>query len=79
MTCCNPSVFGKTKVVVDRSKIQIDLIKLVSGERLVRLSEPRSGLALEKKLDPGRSVARQKEQLLGVFEAALAQAQAISA
>jgi len=65
--------------MVDRSKIQIDLIKLVSGERLVRLTEPRSGLALEKKLDPKRSVVRQKEQLLGVFEAALARAEAITA
>ena len=65
--------------MVDRSKIQIDLINLVSGERLVRLTEPRSGLALEKKLDPKRSVVRQKEQLLGVFEAALARAEAITA
>lgn len=65
--------------MVDRGKIQIDLIKLISGERLVRLTEPRSGLSLEKKLDPNRSVVRQKEQLLGVFEATLARAKAITA
>jgi len=57
--------------MVDRDKIQIDLIKLVSGERLLRLTEPHSGLALEKKLDPTKSVASQKQKLFGVFEAAL--------
>ena len=57
-----------------RENIQIDLIKLVGGERLLRLTEPQSGLALEKKLDPEKPVARQKEKLLGVFEAALAKA-----
>jgi hypothetical protein len=60
--------------MVDRNNIQIDLIKLVGGDRLLRLSEPQSGLALEKKLDPRQSVVRQKERLLGVFEAVLARA-----
>ena len=58
--------------MIERSTIQIDLIKLVSGERLLRLTEPQSGLALEKKLDAKQPVVRQKERLLGVFEAALA-------
>ena len=61
--------------MVDRSKIQIDLIKLVNDERLLRLTEPQSGLALEKKLDPQKPVASQKEMLFGVFEAALARAE----
>ena len=61
--------------MIDRSKIQIDLIKLIGGERLLRLSEPQSGLSLEKKLDAQLPVARQKERLLGVFEAALARAE----
>jgi len=65
--------------MVDRSKIQFDLIKLTSGERLLRLTEPQSGLSLEKKLDSQRSVVRQKEQLLGVFEAALARAETMTA
>ena len=65
--------------MVDRSKIQIDLIKLVSGDRILRLSEPQSGLALEKKLDAKQPVVRQKERLLGMFEAALARAEAIAA
>ena len=60
--------------MIDLSTIQIDLIKLVSGERLLRLTEPQSGLALEKKLDAKQPVVRQKERLLGVFEAALARA-----
>ncbi len=64
----------KNKIMVDRNKIQIDLIKLISGERLLRLTEPQSGLALEKKLDSQKSIAGQKETLLTVFEAALAKA-----
>ena len=65
--------------MVDRSKIQIDLIKLVGGERLLRLTEPQSGLSLEKKLDPQKPVASQKEKLLGVFDAALARAEMMAA
>jgi hypothetical protein len=65
----------KNKAVVDRKNIQIDLIKLVGGERLLRLTESQSGLALEKKLDPQKSVASQKVELLAVFEAALARAE----
>ena len=61
--------------MIDRSKIQIDLIKLVSGERLLRLTEPQSGLSLDKKLDAKLPVVHQKERLLGVFEAALARAE----
>ncbi len=61
--------------MIDRSKIQIDLIKLVSGERLLRLTERASGLSLEKKLDATQPVVREKERLLGVFEAALARAE----
>ena len=57
--------------MVDRKNIQIDLIKLVGGERLLRLTEPQSGLALEQKLDPQKPVASQKEKLFAVFEAAL--------
>ena len=65
--------------MVDRKNIQIDLIKLVGGGRLLRLTEPQSGLALEKKLDPQKPVASQKESLFGVFEAALARAELAAA
>ena len=65
--------------MIDRNNIQIDLIKLVGGERLLPLTEPRSGLALGKKLDPEQTVVRQKERLLRVFEAALARAKLAAA
>ncbi len=58
--------------MVARDKIQFDLIKLGSGERLLRLTEPTSDLSLEKKLAPADAVVRQKEKLLRAFEAALA-------
>lgn len=61
--------------MVDRNNIQTDLIKLAGGERLLRLTEPQSGLSLEKKLDRNQPVVRQKERLLGVFEAALTKAE----
>jgi hypothetical protein len=62
-----------------RNKIQVDLIKLVSGERLIRLTYLPLGLVLEKKLDPKQAVVRQKERLFGVFEAALTQAELMPA
>lgn len=65
--------------MIDRKNIQIDLIRLVGGERLLRLTEPQSGLSLEKKLNAQQPVARQKERLLGVFEAALARAELMAA
>ncbi len=61
--------------MIDRDKIQIDLIKLKGGERLLRLTEPKSGLSLERKLDSKQAVADQKKRLLSVFEAALAQSE----
>lgn len=65
--------------MVDRDRIQFNLIKLVSGERIMRLTEPQSGLSLEKKLAPAEAVVRQKEALLRVFEAALAKAELMTA
>ena len=54
-------------------------VTLARGDRLLRLSEAQSGLSLEKKLDPQKSVVGQKEKLLGVFEAALARAELVAA
>ena len=65
--------------MVDRDKIQFDLIKLVSGERILRLTEPHLGLSLEKKLAPADAVVRQKQRLLQVFDAALARAELLTA
>jgi hypothetical protein len=69
----------KNRSVIDQEKIQIDLIKLVGGGRLLRLTEPHSGLVLEKKLDPAESVATQKRKMCGIFEAALARAELAAA
>jgi len=61
--------------VANRADIQIELVKLPGGERLLRLAEPVSGLALERRLDATQSIHRQKEQLLDVFETALKRAE----
>jgi hypothetical protein len=55
--------------------IQIELIKLATGARLLRLTESTPGLALERTLDPKVPVRAQKEALAKVFQAALDQAQ----
>lgn len=60
--------------MIRRQEVQIELIKLVSGERLMRLTEPKLGLALEKKLDPNMPVVRQKKRPIEAFEAAQAKA-----
>ena len=67
------------KPMVDLEKVQLDLIKLGNGERLLRLSDPRSGLSLEQKLTSSDAVVRQKERLLRVFEAALTRAELLTA
>jgi hypothetical protein len=67
------------KLMVDLERVQLDLIKLVNGERLLRLTDPRSGLSLEKRLTSSDVVVRQKERLLRVFEAALARAELLTA
>jgi hypothetical protein len=51
--------------------IEILLLKLADDARVLRLSEPRSGLCLEKRLDPSESVARQKQRWKQVFSAML--------
>lgn len=47
--------------------IELLLLKLADGGRILRLSEPQSGLCLEKRLDAQESVARQKERWKNVF------------
>ena len=51
--------------------IEMLLLKLADGARILRLSEPQSGLCLEKRLDAEESVARQKKRWQGVFSAML--------
>ena len=48
-------------------EIQIDLVKLADGTRLLRLADAASRLCLEKRLDPSASVHRQKQHWLHVF------------
>jgi len=47
--------------------IEMLLIKLADGARILRFSEPASGLCLEKRLEPKESVARQKQRWKQVF------------
>jgi hypothetical protein len=63
--------------MADHDKIQFGLVKLLNGERILRLTDPLSGLSLEKKLKPSEAVVRQKDRLLQVFDAALARAELI--
>ena len=58
-----------------REQIEVDLIKLTDGARLMRLSYQPLGLVLEKKLEANRPVTKQKTQLFDIFEAALAKAE----
>jgi len=51
--------------------IELLLLKLADGGRILRMSEPQSGLCLEKRLDPQASVARQKARWKRVFLAML--------
>ena len=73
--CCNSTGSDDNQFVANRDTIQIELVKLPGGERLLRLAERQSGLALERKLDATRSVHEQKKQLLDVFEIALKRAE----
>jgi hypothetical protein len=51
--------------------IEMLLLKLKDGARILRLSDPESGLCLEKRLDPTQPVARQKERWVHAFTAML--------
>jgi len=71
--------FRDSEGVSNIDKIQVDLVKLDSGERLLRLTDKLSGMALECNLVANQSVARQTNRLRRVFDALLTQAQLISA
>jgi len=66
-------------LMVENERIQFDLVKLLGGERILRLTDSQSGLSLERKLKPSEPVVRQKDLLLQIFDAALARAQLIGA
>jgi hypothetical protein len=48
-------------------EIDLLLLKLADGGRILRFSDPRSGLCLEKRLDTQESVAHQKQRWKEVF------------
>jgi hypothetical protein len=53
------------------ANVEMLLLKLADGARVLRLNEPASGLCLEKRLDPHQPVAGQKERWMQVFQAML--------
>ncbi len=50
-----------------KRRIELLMLKLADGVRVLRFYEPSSGLCLEKRLLPDESVARQKEHWERVF------------
>ena len=48
-------------------EIELLLLKLSDGGRVIRFTEPRTGLALEKRIDPKSPVAREKQKWQKVF------------
>jgi len=54
-----------------KRSVELLLLKLADGGRVLRIQEPTSGLCLEKRLDPAQPVARQKERWKQVFVAML--------
>src|SRR5207249_2981312 len=73
--CCNHTGSGENGGMPAVKNVQIDLIKLADGARLLRFTDRISGLSVERKLDAACSVNKQKKQLGEVFEAAVARAQ----
>ncbi|MBM3838005.1 MAG: hypothetical protein FJ398_08565 [Verrucomicrobia bacterium] len=54
-----------------KGDIEMLLLKLADGARILRFSESESGLCLEKRLDPKEPVFRQKARWKRVFKAML--------
>lgn len=53
------------------ARIQIELLKLPNGDRMLRFEHSSSDLSLEKRLDVNTPVAMQKERWLRSFTALL--------
>lgn len=51
--------------------LEMLLLKVADGSRILRLSEQNSGLCLEKRLDPAEPVFSQKQRWIQAFEAML--------
>ena len=63
--------------MADCKRVQFDLVELLNGERILRLTDLQTVFSLEKKLKPAGAVFRQTDHLLQIFEAALARAEVI--
>jgi hypothetical protein len=50
-----------------KPEIELVMLKLADGARILRVSEPVSGLCLEKRLDPHEPVARQTDRWKDTF------------
>jgi hypothetical protein len=59
--------------------IEIELIRLAGGDSVLRLTDPASGLCLQRILDRQKAVVAQKNNLMSVFQAALARAEVLAA
>lgn len=59
--------------------IQITLLKLKESSRLLRLTEPETGLALERAINPQRTLLAQKQQLKALFESMIQRADVLLA
>ena len=51
--------------------IQITLLRLKDGTRLLRLTESETGLALERALNPNLPLLKQKQTLRALFDSML--------
>ena len=49
----------------------IDLLRLADGTRLIRVADTASGTTLERRIDPTRPLARQKELVVTALRALL--------
>jgi hypothetical protein len=54
-----------------KREIEMLLLKLSDGSRILRFSEQQSGLSLEKRLESKEPAARQKQRWMEVFLAML--------
>jgi hypothetical protein len=50
----------------------IELLKLPDGSRLIRVSDPATATALERRLDPAKAVAKQKNAVVDALRSLLA-------
>ena len=73
--CCNRSASVNNDRMAADDQTQLDLIKLADGVRLLRFTDPKSGVSVERRVDVVGSVAEQKRHLREVFDAAVARAQ----